>query len=63
MKMKEPLEKKHYQEPSEHPRRRPIQRMQLFVGVRQEMQQRDAEHQAGHETDGHLQTRVGGMDD
>ena len=36
--------------------------MQLFLRVRQKMEQGDAEHESGHEADGHLQPRVGEMD-
>lgn len=37
--------------------------MQLFLRIRQKMEQGDAEHQAGDETDRHLQACVGGADD
>lgn len=58
MKMEKALDKKHCQEAPQHPGRRPVNRMQLFGGIRQKMQQRDAEHQSGNKADGDLQTRV-----
>lgn len=58
MKMKEPLQKEHCQEAAEHPRHRAVQRMQLFSGIRQEMQQCDPEHKASHEADGDLEEPV-----
>jgi hypothetical protein len=63
VKVKKALQKKHRQKTAEHPRRRPVNRMQLLRRVRQKMQQRDAQHEAGHETGRQLQARVGGTDD
>ena len=37
--------------------------MQLFGGIRQEMQQGNAQHEAGHQADGDLQARMSGPDD
>ncbi len=63
MKMKEALDKKHRQKTAEHPFSRLVERMQLLIGVRQKMEQGDAEHQSGDEADGNLQPRVGEMDE
>ena len=63
MKMKKPLQKKHGEEPAQHPVHRASQRMQLLRRVRQKMQQGDAEHEARDKADGHLQTGVGQVDE
>jgi hypothetical protein len=63
MKMKEPLEEKHGQEPAEHPAHGAVQRLQIFIRIRQKMEQGDAQHQAGNKTDGNLQARMGKPND
>lgn len=58
MKMKEPLKKKHRQKTAEHPFHGAIQRMQMVLGIRQEMEDGNSEHQTSDEADGHLQPCV-----
>jgi hypothetical protein len=58
MKMKKSLQKKHRQKAAKRPFHGAIKRTQLLRSVREKMQQCDTEHEAGHETDGHLQSRV-----
>src|SRR3569833_1084954 len=57
-KMKESLEEKHRQEPAEHPANGAVQRLQMFIRVRQKVEQGDAQHKAGDETDSNLQARM-----
>ena len=52
------LDEEHRQETAEQPVHGFVERMQLLLGVRQKMEQRDAEHEAGDKADGDLQPRV-----
>ena len=63
MKMEEALQEKHREKTTQHPFHRAVQRLQMFVGIGQKMQERKAEHQAGDEADGDLQARVRESDD
>ena len=59
MKMKEPLQEKHHQKTAKHPLHRVVNGMRVLDGMRDQVQQRHAQHEAGDETDGGLQSRVG----
>jgi len=58
MKMEEALDEEHHQEPAQQPPGSAVDRTELMPGVGQHVQHPDAEHQAGHETGGHLQPGV-----
>jgi len=58
VKRQKPLEKEHDQKPAEQPGGAAIHRMQGVLGVREQTQDGESEHQAGHKTDRHLQPGV-----
>ena len=58
MEVGKPLQEEHRQETAQRPRHRAIERPQLLRRIGDEMQHRDAEHQAGDEADGQLQPGV-----
>ena len=56
--VKEPLNEKHHQKSTEQPPGRAVDGMQLMPGMRQKVQDADAEHQAGDKARCHLQPSV-----
>ena len=59
--VKESLEKEHHQKPGQGPAHGLIHRVILMKGMGNEMEQRHAEHEPGHETHEYLQSRMGQM--
>jgi hypothetical protein len=55
MEMEKTLQEKHRQKTAQHPAHGPVQRLQMLVGIGQEMEQGDAEHEPGDKADGDLQ--------
>ncbi len=58
MEVEEPLQEKHHEKTTQHPCHGSVNRMGLFDGVRNQVQQRHAEHETGDKADGGLQARV-----
>jgi hypothetical protein len=59
MKVKEPLNEEHDGESREYPGRSPIDAFGFLHGVRQQVQNTHAEHQASNEARGYLQAGTG----